>query len=94
MRRFRKAKSTENLMRSGDRYHAIVELPLRVQRMWANNAEDVESDCIKCQDESDWPGGMEQRFRSLRPLVDLLLEGYDAEFVGMLEAAADGVGER
>jgi hypothetical protein len=26
-------------------------------------------------DESDWPGGIVQRFRALRPLVDATLEG-------------------
>ena len=40
----------------------------------------------------DWPGGMRQRFRYLRPLVDDLLEGYDAKFLGMLESESDGIG--
>ncbi|KAG1665828.1 hypothetical protein FOA52_005863 [Chlamydomonas sp. UWO 241] len=35
---------------------------------------------------------MQQRFRSLRPLVDGMLEGYGASFLGMLEAPSDGLG--
>ncbi|KAL4436363.1 hypothetical protein ABPG77_009925 [Micractinium sp. CCAP 211/92] len=44
-------------------------------------------------DEQDWPGGIQQRFRRLRPLVEEgLLSGYDPQFVGMLESPADGMG--
>lgn len=35
---------------------------------------------------------MQQRFRWLRPLVEVLLEGYGPQFLGMLESPADGVG--
>jgi hypothetical protein len=37
-------------------------------------------------------GGAQQRFRCTRPLVEGLLEGYDAEFLGMLESPMDGIG--
>ncbi|KAF8059444.1 hypothetical protein HT031_005249 [Scenedesmus sp. PABB004] len=43
-------------------------------------------------DESDWPGGIQQRFRALRPLVEATLEGYEVNFLGMLESPADGLG--
>ncbi|KAI8476508.1 MAG: hypothetical protein J3K34DRAFT_240249 [Monoraphidium minutum] len=43
-------------------------------------------------DEGDWPGGMIQRFRALRQVVEPILEGYDASFLGMLEAPSDGLG--
>lgn len=36
---------------------------------------DGSADLIRANDESDWPGGVQQRFRALRPLVDGLLEG-------------------
>lgn len=43
-------------------------------------------------DEGDWPGGIVQRFRALRPLIDATLDGYDPQFLGMLEDPADGMG--
>uniref|UniRef100_A0A061RCY4 DUF1995 domain-containing protein n=1 Tax=Tetraselmis sp. GSL018 TaxID=582737 RepID=A0A061RCY4_9CHLO len=49
-------------------------------------------DVIEPSLESDWPGGLQQRHRYLRPVVDSLLEGYGAEFVGLLEDDADGLG--
>jgi hypothetical protein len=49
-------------------------------------------DLFRTDDESDWPGGVQQRFRWLRPLVEVLLEGYGPQFLGMLESPADGVG--
>lgn len=51
-----------------------------------------EDDSIYAYDASDWPGGIQQRFRRLRPLVETLLEGYSPSFVGMLESPADGIG--
>lgn len=47
---------------------------------------------MRLGDESEWPGGAEQRFRALRGPASSLLEGYGTQFVGMLEAEADGVG--
>ncbi|KAI3430806.1 hypothetical protein D9Q98_009217 [Chlorella vulgaris] len=50
-------------------------------------------EAVRPYSQSDWPGGIVQRFRRLRPLVeDHLLSGYNAEFVGMLESPADGIG--
>ncbi len=50
-------------------------------------------DGIRLLDEGQWPGGVTQRFRALRPSIEMLLEGYsDLSFAGMLESEADGVG--
>lgn len=49
-------------------------------------------DALTNFDESDWPGGIQQRFRRLRPLIEGMLTGYEPEFVGMLESPADGMG--
>jgi hypothetical protein len=50
-------------------------------------------DLVRPYDEADWPGGIQQRFRVLRPLVeDNFLSGYNAIFIGMLESPADGIG--
>ena len=43
-------------------------------------------------DEGEWPGGVQQRFRALRPLIESMLDGYDPQFLGMLESPADGIG--
>jgi len=43
-------------------------------------------------DEQDWPGGYAQKFRALKPMVDEILAGYDAEYLGMLESPAEGIG--
>lgn len=51
-----------------------------------------EDDFVRPFDEGEWPGGIQQRFRALRPLIERMLEGYSAEFVGMLESPADGIG--
>lgn len=61
--------------------------------MRAATDAELELDTIKAVDESDWPGGVEQKFRALKPSVDALLEGYGARFVGALEVPADGVGK-
>ena len=62
-----------------------VDLPL--PRPGAGVGDPIEAD-----DESDWPGGCEQRHRAVRPLVEAFLDGYRPEFVGMLESPADGIG--
>lgn len=49
-------------------------------------------DLVRGFDEGEWPGGVRQRFRALRPLVERFLDGYSPEFVGMLESPADGMG--
>ncbi|GIL97174.1 hypothetical protein Vretimale_2909 [Volvox reticuliferus] len=70
----------------------IVELPLPSQRVGFLGRGGPQSDLVMLLDEGDYPGGEQQRFRALRKLVDALLEGYDAEFLGCLEDGADGVG--
>ncbi|EFJ48729.1 hypothetical protein VOLCADRAFT_104580 [Volvox carteri f. nagariensis] len=71
----------------------IIELPLPSQRVgFLGRGSSLPSDLVMLLDEGDYPGGVLQRFRVLRKLVDELLEGYDAEFLGLLEDSADGVG--
>jgi len=41
---------------------------------------------------ADWSGGMQQRFRVTRAYVEEMLDGYDPEFLGVLEEPSDGVG--
>jgi hypothetical protein len=43
-------------------------------------------------DDSEFPGGVQQRFRQLSPCVDALLDGYGAAFKGCVDSPADGVG--
>jgi hypothetical protein len=43
-------------------------------------------------DDSEFPGGVRQRFRQLSPCVDALLDGYDAAFKGCVDSPSDGVG--
>lgn len=43
-------------------------------------------------DDANFPGGIRQVFRELRPSVEALLDGRELEFCGMLEAEADGLG--
>ena len=51
-----------------------------------------DDDLIRGFDEGEWPGGVRQKFRALRPLIERCLDGYSPEFVGMLESPADGIG--
>lgn len=71
----------------------IVELPLP-SRPTGFLGRDLgsEPDLVRLLDESDWPGGETQRCRAIKGLVDPLLEGYGAQFMGYLEDEADGVG--
>jgi len=75
-----------------------IELPLPVRRglrafIRTQGEDDTdEEDLIRLLDESDWPGGLAQRFRVVRPLVERVLDGYDAQFLGLLEDPADGLG--
>lgn len=70
-------------------YRLTIELPLPVDNSLPNSAR---KDLVVALDESDWPGGIIQKFRALKPLVENVFEGYQAEFVGLIESAADGVG--
>ncbi|PNH02557.1 hypothetical protein TSOC_011454, partial [Tetrabaena socialis] len=70
----------------------ILELPLPSQRTSFFGKGPAMPDLITLADESDYPGGEVQRFRVIRKLMDQLLEGYDAQFLGLLEDDADGVG--
>jgi hypothetical protein len=36
---------------------------------------DADADKVKILDETDWPGGVVQKFRALRPLVEGLVDG-------------------
>ena len=72
------------------------ERPSRVRMELPLPQAGVENDKIvylgKHGQLADWSGGMRQRFRATRPLVDTLLEGRQANFAGLLEDAEDGVG--
>ncbi|WIA36231.1 hypothetical protein OEZ86_007564 [Tetradesmus obliquus] len=68
-----------------------LQLPLPVASM-APPGVQLMDQSFTLFDEGDWPGGIVQRFRALRPLVEGVLEGYDPQFLGMLESPADGVG--
>ncbi|KAF5832662.1 hypothetical protein DUNSADRAFT_11406 [Dunaliella salina] len=101
MRAFREAKAAGfqggGTPQPHPRYWLTVELPVPVKRSLVNpfaaSAGSEAEDLILANDESDWPGGMQQRFRALRPQVDLLIEGYpNSKFLGLLEADEDGVG--
>ena len=42
---------------------------------------------------ADWSGGMQQRFRVTKGYVeDAMLDGYDHEYLGLLDRDADGMG--
>jgi len=50
-------------------------------------------DLFRSFDEGEWPGGIQQRFRALRPLVENFIDSFGStSFVGMLESPADGIG--
>eukprot|EP00892_Ulva_mutabilis_P011166 jgi/Ulvmu1/8421/UM042_0128.1 len=51
-----------------------------------------DEDTIRVLDEGEFPGGVRQKFRELRPRAEDILFGYNPEFVGMVRDAADGVG--
>lgn len=80
-RRFRETQRNVNSIRRG-----TVQLPLP-------SPSTRDDDRIRPNDESDWPGGVRQRFRAIKPLIEQhLLEGYRTKSFGMLESPADGVG--
>lgn len=67
--------------------------PRRVTFYLPQPSPESGDDLIRPFDEGEYPGGVRQRFRGLRPLVESLLEGYGSpEFLGMLESPADGIG--
>jgi hypothetical protein len=50
-------------------------------------------DLVRSFDEGEWPGGIQQRFRALRPSVEKFIDSFGSpSFVGMLESPADGIG--
>ncbi|MEW5302220.1 MAG: hypothetical protein WDW36_005023 [Sanguina aurantia] len=49
-------------------------------------------DLIRNSDEGDFPGGVVQRFRTMRPVVERVLDGYGSTFQGLLESDYDGCG--
>lgn len=42
---------------------------------------DSDADKVKILDETDWPGGVVQKFRALRPLVEGLVDGWVARLL-------------
>ena len=66
-----------------------VELPLPLA--------DLDSDALAFAglhgQASDWSGGMAQRFRATKGLIDaFVLDGYENEYLGLLDRDADGMG--
>ncbi len=66
-----------------------VELPLPLA--------DLDSDALAFAglhgQASDWSGGMGQRFRVTKGLIDaFVLDGYENEYLGLLDRDADGMG--
>ena len=85
LRRFRDAQRG-GVVGLSRKNKVLIQLPL----VSPSNAND---DLIRPEDESDWPGGVQQRFRALRPLIEnSLLEGYRVKSFGMLDDPRDGVG--
>lgn len=67
--------------------------PRRVTFYLPQPSPEAGDDLVRPFDEGEYPGGVRQRFRGLRPLVEALLDGYGAPtFLGMLESPADGIG--
>ena len=57
-----------------------VPQPLRLTVRLPLPSPSRQDDSLQNDDDTDWPGGIQQRFRRLRPLVeDQLLSGYDPE---------------
>jgi len=65
-----------------------VELPLPCPSRRGEEGEDA----LTVRDEGYWPGGVMQKFRAQRPLVEAMLEGYGPDFLGVVEEEPDGVG--
>ena len=66
-----------------------VELPLPLA--------DLDSDALAFAglhgQASDWSGGIDQRFRVTKGLIDaFVLDGYENEYLGLLDRDADGMG--
>ena len=66
-----------------------VELPLPLA--------DLDSDALAFAglhgQASDWSGGINQRFRVTKGLIDaFVLDGYENEYLGLLDRDADGMG--
>jgi Domain of unknown function (DUF1995) len=54
---------------------------------------NYKDDLFRSFDEGEWPGGIQQRFRAVRPLVENFIDSFGSpSFVGMLESPADGIG--
>jgi len=88
LRRFREARA-EGVApkRSADepwRLQLDVPLPVASDIAERGVSMQMQDAPFTLPDEGDWPGGQLQRFRALRTVVEPLLEGYDASFIGML----------
>ena len=93
LRRFRDASrqsppTTPTLQPLSPPYRLTLHLPLP-----SPSYPKGDNDLIREFDESEWPGGIQQKFRALRPLIESLVDGFGSpQFVGMLESPADGIG--
>lgn len=94
LRRFREARAEGAApKRSAEEpWRLQLDVPLPVASDVADRGVRMQDAPFSLLDEGDWPGGQLQRFRALRTVVEPLLEGYDAGFIGMLESPADGLG--
>ncbi|KAL4517974.1 hypothetical protein Ndes2526A_g02340 [Nannochloris sp. 'desiccata'] len=78
--------TTENQLLATTKNRLTVQLPVPSP----NYKND---DLFRCFDEGEWPGGIQQRFRALRPCVENFIDSFGSpSFVGMLESPADGIG--
>jgi hypothetical protein len=71
-----------------------IELPLPLSDF---GSDDVDKDVLAFAgfggQASDWSGGMAQRFRVTKGLIDdYVLDGYENDYLGLLDRDADGMG--
>lgn len=63
-----------------------IELPYLPPRGSRGGDDDVDGEIVRPFDYGDWPGGLSQMHREgLRPLVDELFVGWEAEFSGLID---------
>jgi hypothetical protein len=89
LRKLRDTKTTK-LPSQQQQTRLIIQLPFPSPTYASSPPE--QADLLRAYDEGEWPGGIQQKFHSLKSLVETLLEGYQPSFVGMLESPADGIG--
>lgn len=89
LRRFREDQARRV---EGGPWRLLLDVPLPVAAGISASGLPLEQAPFSVNDEGDWPGGAAQRFRALRQVVEPLLDGYGASFLGMLESPSDGLG--